>query len=76
MVDSKTGHVLNGSAELGSTEIATTAVRRGQKLIIQSCLRKGSARTVNQSVQFTKAKLATAAKVKLVRVNFRTRLRP
>ena len=72
VVDSKTGNVLNGSAELGSTEIATTAVRRGQKLIIQSCLRKGSARTVRQSVQFTKAKLATAAKVKLVRVNFRT----
>ena len=72
VVDSKTGNVLNGSAELGSTEIATTAVRRGQKLIIQSCLRKGSARTVSQSVQFTKAKLATAAKVKLVRVNFRT----
>ena len=72
VVDSKTGNVLNGSAELGSTEIATTAVRKGQKLIIQSCLRKGSARTVSQSVQFTKAKLATAAKVKLVRVNFRT----
>ena len=46
VVDSKTGNVLNGSAELGSTEIATTAVRKGQKLIIQSCRRKGSARTV------------------------------
>jgi murein tripeptide amidase MpaA len=72
VVDRATGHVLNGSAELGSNEIATTAVREGQQLIIQSCLRKGSARTVSQSVQFTKAELAKGAKVKLVRVSFRT----
>lgn len=72
VVDRATGHVLNGSAELGSTEIATTTVRKGQGLIIQACLRKGSARTVTQSVQFTKAQIATGGKVKLVRVSFRT----
>jgi hypothetical protein len=72
VVDRATGHVLNGSAELGSTEIATTAVEKGQRLVIQACLRKGSARSVTQSVQFTRSKLATAAKVKLIRVQLRT----
>jgi hypothetical protein len=43
---------LNGSAEARLDEIATTAVPKGQKLLIQSCRRTGSARTVTQSVQF------------------------
>ena len=72
IVDRATGHVLNGSAQLGSNEIATTAVREGQALLIQSCRRRGSDTTVTQSVQFTKADVAKGEKVKLVRVNFRT----
>jgi murein tripeptide amidase MpaA len=72
VVDRATDHVLNGSAELGSTEIATTRVIKGQKLIIQACLRTGSTRTISQRVQFTKAELPKAGKLKLVRVNFRT----
>jgi hypothetical protein len=72
IVDKATGDVLNGSAELGSTELATTAVRKGQQLLIQSCRRTGSDTTVTQSVQFTKAAVAKGEKVKLVRVRFRT----
>jgi hypothetical protein len=72
VVDKATGNVLNGSAELGSNEIATTAVKQGQQLVIQSCRRSGSATTVTQSVQFTKATIATGEKVKLVRVRLRT----
>ena len=72
VVDKATGNVLNGSAGLGSNEIASTAVRNGQQLVIQSCRRSGSATTVTQSVQFTRAATAKGAKVKLVRVRFRT----
>ena len=59
VVDKATGQVLNGSAQLGSTEIATTAVRKGQALLIQSCHRTGADTTVTQSVQFTKATVSS-----------------
>jgi murein tripeptide amidase MpaA len=72
IVDKATGHVLNGSAQAGSTEIATTAVSKGEVLLIQTCRRTGSDRSVTESVQFTKATVPSGAKVKLVRVAFRT----
>jgi hypothetical protein len=72
IVDKATGNVLNGSAELGSNEIASTEVSKGEQLIIQSCRRTGSDKTVTQSVQFTKAEPAKGQALKLVRVKFRT----
>lgn len=72
VVDKATGKVLNGSAALGSNEIASTAVKQGEQLVIQSCRRSGSDTTVTQTVQFTKATFAQGEKTKLVRVRYRT----
>jgi hypothetical protein len=72
IIDKATGRVLNGSAQLGAREVATTAVRKGQAVLIQTCRRTGSVTSVTQRVQFTKAATASGEKVKLVRVALRT----
>src|SRR5215211_3159239 len=72
IVDEATGNVLNGSAQAGSNEVATTAVTKGQALLIQSCRRTGSDTAVTQSVQFLKETVGGSGEtIKLVRVNFR-----
>src|SRR5215210_8073734 len=72
IVDRATGHVLNGSAGPGSTEIATAAVRAGQALVLQSCRLRGPARAVARTVRFTRAPARASPRMKLVRVPFRT----
>ncbi len=69
IADRTTGHLLNGSASMTSTEVATTTVRKGQKLAVQVCRRSGTSEGVSVSTQFTKATLAGGSgTMKLVRV--------
>jgi hypothetical protein len=69
IADRTTGHLLNGSASMTSTEIATTIVRKGQALAVQVCRRSGTSTAVSVSVQFTAATLGSGGyKTKLVRV--------
>ena len=69
ITDRTTGHLLNGSASMTSTEVATTTVRKGQKLAVQVCRRSGTSEGVSVSTQFTKATLGGGTgTMKLVRV--------
>jgi hypothetical protein len=69
IADRTSGHLLNGSASMTSTEVATTIVRKGQKLAVQVCRRAGTSSGVTVSTQFTKATLGGGSgTMKLVRV--------
>ena len=47
ITDRSTGHLLNGSASMTSTEVATTTVRKGQRLGVQVCRRSGTSEGVS-----------------------------
>ena len=69
IVDRKTRRTLNGAAGLGSTEVASTQVRKGQRLSVQLCRRSGTAASIRVRVQFTKVDLTESSyRVRLVRV--------
>ena len=69
VADRSTGHLLNGSASMTSTEVATTTVTKGQQLAVQVCRYSGGSSGVAVTTQFTKATLGSGGyKTKLVRV--------
>jgi hypothetical protein len=69
IIDRASGKALSGSAQSAADEYATALVRKGQRLILQTCRRSGSS-TLSVRYGFTAVKAAKASdyEVKLVRV--------
>ena len=71
IVDQSSDKVLDGSANLGASELATAFVSSGQGVVVQACRRSGEAATVGLSVDFTPVKRNGASDytTKMVRVS-------
>ncbi len=69
------GRRVAGSAGFGSNELAEGFVKKGERLVIQACRYRGSARSARLKVRFIRLKKASKRKqwVQVVDVNTRTR---
>lgn len=70
LFDARSGRALGGSAGFGSHEVAQTWVGAGQRVLVQSCRRKGAAKRSSLSIRFIDAQAPKASSISLVRIAY------